>query len=436
MRILTIGSGGREHALVWALQKTSTRPLELFCAPGNAGIARDAECLPVAATDISALVQLVEEKKIDLTVVGPEAPLALGIVDEFKRRGLRIVGPESQAARLESSKAFAKDFMLRHRVPTARHRIAESFDEASAILESGEFGDNNATVVVKADGLAAGKGVIIAGSRAEAENAVRDLISGDTVSAEAARRIVIEEALSGREASLLLFSDGKDFRLMPAARDHKRVGENDTGPNTGGMGSITEASVLDRATLDRVVREIVEPTLQGAEDEGFPFRGVLFIGLMLTPDGPRVLEYNARFGDPETQAILVRLKSDLAEVFEAISETRLGQLEVNWSDDSSACVVLAARGYPAKPETGACIEGLDLAAQRGSAVVFHAATSRGANGEWLTAGGRVLSVTATGQTLGVALSRCYQAARDIHWEGMHYRRDIGQRTVLGAVSPG
>ena len=436
MRILTIGSGGREHALVWALQKTSTRPLELFCAPGNAGIAQDAECLPVVATDIPALVHLVEEKNIDLTIVGPEAPLALGIVNEFNRRGLRIVGPESQAARLESSKAFAKDFMLRHRIPTARHRIAESVEEASAILESGAFGGKDAPVVVKADGLAAGKGVIIAGSHAEAVSAVRELMTGDTVSAEAARRIVIEEALSGREVSLLLFSDGKDFRLMPSARDHKRVGENDTGPNTGGMGSITDASLLDRATLDRVVREVVEPTLQGAEDEGFPFRGVLFIGLMLTADGPRVLEYNVRLGDPETQAILVRLKSDLAEVFEAISEERLGQLDVNWSDDASACVVLAARGYPASPETGARIEGLDLAAQRDNAVVFHAATSRGANGEWLTAGGRVMSITATGQTLDVALSRCYQAAGDIHWDGLHYRRDIGQAPVFEAASLG
>jgi phosphoribosylamine--glycine ligase len=435
MRILTIGSGGREHALVWALRKTSTRPLELFCAPGNAGIALDAECLPVAATDIPALVQLVEEKKIDLTIVGPEAPLAVGIVDEFNRRGLRIVGPESQAARLESSKAFAKDFMLRHRVPTAHHRIAESFDEARVILESGEFGHKDTPVVVKADGLAAGKGVIIAGSRAEAVSAVRELMTGGTVSAEAARRIVIEEALSGPEASLLLFSDGRDFRLMPAARDHKRVGENDTGPNTGGMGSITDASVLDRATLERVVSEIVEPTLQGARDEGFPFRGVLFIGLMLTADGPRVLEYNVRLGDPETQAILVRLQSDLTEVFEAITEERLGRLEVNWSEDASACVVLAARGYPAKPETGARIEGLDLAAQRDNAVVFHAATSRGANSEWLTAGGRVMSVTSTGQTLDLAVSRCYQAVRDIHWEGLHYRRDIGQtsRRLTSAI---
>lgn len=426
MRILTIGSGGREHALVWALQKTSTRPLELFCAPGNAGIAQDAECLPIAANDISALVGAVEKKKIDLTVVGPEAPLAFGIVDEFNRRGLPIVGPDRRAACLESSKGFAKDFMLRHHVPTARYRVAESLDEAEAILESGEFGDTNGRVVVKADGLAAGKGVIIAASRAEAVRAARDLMTGETVSSEAARRIVIEEALSGREASLLLFSDGRDFRLMPAARDHKRVGENDTGPNTGGMGSITDASVLDRATIDRVVREVVEPTLQGARDEGFPFRGILFIGLMLTTDGPRVLEYNVRFGDPETQAILIRLKSDLAEVFKAISETRLGQLEVRWSDEASACVVLAARGYPAKPEIGARIEGLERAAQHENVALFHAATARGAEGEWLTAGGRVMSVTATGQTLDVALSRCYQAARDIHWDGIHYRRDIGR----------
>src|SRR6266478_5861073 len=345
MRILTIGSGGREHALVWALRKTSTRPLELFCAPGNAGIAQDAECRPVAANDTPALVQLVEEKKIDLTIVGPEAPLAVGIVDEFNRRGLRIVGPESQAARLESSKAFAKDFMLRHRVPTARYRTAESFDEGRAILESGEFGGKDAPVVVKADGLAAGKGVIIAGSRAEAVKAVRALMTGDTVSADAARRIVIEEALSGSEASLLLFSDGRDFRLMPAARDHKRVGENDTGPNTGGMGSITGGSVLDDAMRDNIVREIVEPTLLGARDEGFPFRGILFIGLMMTANGPRVLEYNVRFGDPETQAILVRLRTDLSEIFAAIERGTLGDVKVEWTNESSACVVLASGGY-------------------------------------------------------------------------------------------
>jgi phosphoribosylamine---glycine ligase len=425
MRILVIGSGGREHALIWALRRNSTQSLELFCAPGNAGIAQIAECIPVGVNDIAALASFSEASGIDLNIVGPEAPLAAGIVDEFERRGLRIVGPGRAAARLESSKAFAKDFMRRHQIPTARYRIASSADEALGILRSGEFGGEAAPAVVKADGLAAGKGVIVASSRSEAIKAVEDLVGG-AVNADAARRIIIEEALAGREVSLLLFSDGKDFRLMPASRDHKRVGESDTGPNTGGMGSITGAGILDDATRDRVVREVVEPTLQGARDEGFPFRGVLFVGLMLTSDGPRVLEYNVRFGDPETQAILVRLNSDLCEVFQAISETRLGQREIDWSDESSACVVLAARGYPAKPEIGSVIDGLALAEQSGEVVVFHAATSRGPNGEWLTAGGRVLGVTAKGETLDLALSRCHEAIANIHWDGMHYRRDIGR----------
>ncbi len=425
MRILVIGSGGREHALIWALRRHTTQPLELFCAPGNAGIAQMAECIPTGVNDIAALTSFSEASGIDLNIVGPEAPLAAGIVDEFERRGLRIVGPGREAARLESSKAFAKDFMRRHQIPTARYRIASSADEALEILRSGEFGGEAAPVVVKADGLAAGKGVIVAASRPEAIKAVEDL-AGGAVNADAMRRIIIEEALVGREVSLLLFSDGKDFRLMPASRDHKRVGENDTGPNTGGMGSITDAGILDDATRDRVVREVVEPTLQGSRDEGFPFRGVLFVGLMLTPEGPRVLEYNVRFGDPETQAILVRLNSDLCEVFQAISETRLGQLEIGWSDDASACVVLAARGYPAKPEIGSVIDGLALAEQGGNRAVFHAATSRGQNGEWLTAGGRVLGVTAKGETLDLALSRCYEAIANIHWDGMHYRRDIGR----------
>jgi phosphoribosylamine--glycine ligase len=424
MRILVIGSGGREHALIWALRRNSTQSLELFCAPGNAGIAQMAECIPAGVNDIAALASFSEASGIDLNIVGPEAPLAAGIVDEFERRGLRIVGPGRAAARLESSKAFAKDFMRRHQIPTARYRIASAADEALGILRSGEFGGEAAPVVVKADGLAAGKGVIVAASRSEAIKAVEDLVGG-AVNADAARRIIIEEALPGREVSLLLFSDGKDFRLMPASRDHKRVGENDTGPNTGGMGSITGAGILDDAMRDRVVREVVEPTLQGARDEGFPFRGVLFVGLMLTADGPRVLEYNVRFGDPETQAILVRLNSDLCEVFQAISETRLGQLEIDWSDEPSACVVLAARGYPAKPEIGSVIDGLALAEQSGDVVVFHAATSRGPNGEWLTAGGRVLGVTAKGETLDLALSRCYEAIANIHWDGMRYRRDIG-----------
>lgn len=430
MRILIIGGGGREHALIWALRKTSTRPLEVFCAPGNAGIAQIAECVPIGVDDLAGLAAYSKESGIDLNFVGPEAPLAAGIVDEFEKRGLRIVGPGREAARLESSKAFAKDFMRRHGIPTASYRIASSADEALNILRSGEFGGETAPVVIKADGLAAGKGVVVATSRAEAIKAIQDLLGG-AVSPEATRRIIVEEALTGREVSLLLFSDGKDFRLMPASRDHKRVGENDTGPNTGGMGSITDAGILDSATCAEVVRAVVEPTLRGSREEGFPFRGVLFVGLMLTPDGPRVLEYNVRFGDPETQAILMLLESDLAEIFEAISETRLGELEINWSNDSSACVVLAARGYPAKPDTGSVIEGLALADRRDHVAVFHAATARGPNQEWLTAGGRVLGITATGQTLEMALSRSYEAVGDVHWEGMHYRRDIGRSATPG-----
>lgn len=430
MRILVIGAGGREHALIWALRKTSTRPLEVLCAPGNAGIAQIADCVPIGVDDLAGLAAYSKESEIALNVVGPEAPLAAGIVDEFEKRGLPIVGPARAAARLESSKAFAKDFMGRHCIPTARYRTASSADDAIGILRNGEFGDDDTSVVVKADGLAAGKGVIVAPSRAEAIKAIAELVSG-AISAEATRRIIIEEMLTGREVSLLLFSDGKDFRLMPVSRDHKRAGENDTGPNTGGMGSITDAGILDDVTLAQIVRAVVEPTLRGARDEGFPFRGVLFIGLMLTADGPRVLEYNVRFGDPETQAILMRLTSDLTEIFRAISETRLGEIEINWSNDSSACVVLAARGYPAKPEIGSRIEGLTDREEIENVAVFHAATSRGPNGEWLTAGGRVLGVTATGANLELALARCYGAVARIHWDGMHYRRDIGRSAAPG-----
>jgi phosphoribosylamine--glycine ligase len=425
MRILVVGSGGREHALLWALRRNATRPLELFCAPGNAGIAEIAECLPISVNDIPALLSFSEKAQIELNIVGPEAPLAAGIVDEFEKRGLKIVGPGREAARLESSKAFAKDFMQRHSIPTARYRTAVTADEAKAILQSGEFGGHATPVVVKADGLAAGKGVIVAKSRAEALAAIDDLTNG-AISSEATKLIIIEEALTGREVSLLLFSDSKDFRLMPPSRDHKRVGDHDTGSNTGGMGSITGPEILDDTTLERIVAEVVEPTLRGARDEGFPFRGVLFVGLMLTPDGPRVLEYNVRFGDPETQAILMRLNSDLADIFQAISEERLREAKITWSNEPSACVVLAARGYPAKPETGSAISGLDALEHSGNVAVFHAATSRGPNGEWLTAGGRVLGVTAKGETLDLALSRCYGAIANIYWDGMHYRRDIGR----------
>ncbi|HEV2913455.1 MAG TPA: phosphoribosylamine--glycine ligase [Pyrinomonadaceae bacterium] len=431
MKVLVIGSGGREHALVWALGKRARRPLQIYCTPGNAGIGELADCVSISATDTAALARFAEEKKIDLTIVGGEAPLAAGIVDEFERRSLAIAGADRQAARLESSKVFAKDFMARHNVPTARYRVATSVRESQEILQSGEFGPADAPVVVKADGLAAGKGVVVARTRMEAMTAIDDMMTGGSVGADAARRVVIEEALEGSEASLLLFSDGRDYALMPAARDHKRVGENDTGPNTGGMGAITDAAVLDEATLKEVVRSAVEPTLAGARAEGFPFRGVLFIGLMLTPDGPRVLEYNVRFGDPEAQTILVRLKTDLVDIFEAVAHAGLSGVSIEWANESSACVVLAARGYPARPETGACIEGLERARTHEGVEIFHAGTSRSDAGDWLVAGGRVLGVTAAAASLNGALACCYGSAREIHWDGMHYRRDIGRFVEKG-----
>jgi len=425
MKILVIGSGGREHALIWALATTATRPLSLFCAPGNAGIAQHASCVAIDANDISALTTFAGEQGIDLTFVGGESPLAAGVVDAFQARGLAIVGPTKSAAALESSKAFAKDFMARHRIPTAAYHVASSVAEALTALAGGEFGSKDSPVVIKADGLAAGKGVVVASSHAEAAKAIDDLMVNHSAGSEAAAKIVIEEALSGPEVSLLLFADGRDFALMPAARDHKRIGENDTGPNTGGMGAVTDAGLIDESMLERIVHEIVEPTLAGARAEGFPFQGILFIGLMLTAAGPRVLEYNVRFGDPEAQAILVRLRSPLVDIFEAMRNQRLREIKPVWASGSSACVVLAARGYPQSPETGAAIKGLERAATRELVQIFHAGTRLSEAGNWLTAGGRVLGVTSTGDDLPQALNRCYGAVSDISWEGMQYRRDVG-----------
>ncbi|MGI8837583.1 MAG: phosphoribosylamine--glycine ligase [Pyrinomonadaceae bacterium] len=426
MKVLVIGSGGREHALIWALKHTSAVPLKLYCAPGNAGIAQLAECVDISANNHAALMDFVRAQGIDLTVVGPEAPLANGIVDEFENNGLKIIGPSRAAARLESSKAFAKEFMRRQQIPTADYVIANSGDEALQELRSGRFGNADAPIVVKADGLAAGKGVIVAASHAEAERAIAELLSGTLIAPEAATQILLEEALEGKEVSILLFADGADYALMPAARDHKRVGENDTGPNTGGMGAITDDSVVDAATLDRIVREVVQPTLNGAIKEGFPFRGILFIGLMLTEAGPKVLEYNVRFGDPETQAILIRLESDLFEIFQAMGDGRLKDIEVRWQEGSSACVVLASGGYPGSYQTGARIEGLDLVIVGPELQVFHAGTSWSEAGELATAGGRVLGVTARQASMDLALAQCYGAINHIDWPDKQYRRDIGR----------
>lgn len=423
MRILVVGSGGREHALCYAFSK-SPKVEKIFCANGNAGIAEVAECVPIKPDDIARLADFAEREKIHLTFPGGETSLALGIVDEFERRGLNIVGASKAAAQLEASKAFAKDFMARHGVPTAKYINAHSASFAALELESGDLGDAATPVVVKADGLAAGKGVVVAKDRAEALSAINDLAS--IVGSDAAERIVLEECLVGKEVSLLMFVDGENFALMPPVRDHKRIGEGDTGPNTGGMGTITDASLLTDEQIQTIIDTIIHPTLHGCIREGFPFRGILFLGLMLTVDGPKVLEYNVRFGDPETQAILVRLKTDLVNICEAMFVGRLADMNIEWEPGCTACVVLAAKGYPLAPQTGDVIHGLDSARKKENVVIFHSGTARNSTGEYVTAGGRVLGITAKGSDLLGALKNAYSAVGEISWKGMQYRRDIGK----------
>ena len=383
-----------------------------------------AELVDIRPDDISGLADLAAEKGIDLTFIGGETSLALGIVDEFEARGLKVIGVSKAAARLEASKSFAKDLMKRHGVPTAAYRTANSPNEAIEILRSGEFGDEKTPVVVKADGLAAGKGVVVAADRREAEDAINEL--QNLVGADAAASIVLEECLFGREVSLIMFCDGENFALMPPTRDHKRIGEGDTGPNTGGMGTITDDGLLSKEQTDEIIENVIEPTLRGCKEEGFPFRGILFLGLMMTDKGPKVLEYNVRFGDPETQSILVRLESDLVEICEAMIEGRLNEVEIKWKEGNSACVILASEGYPAKARTGDVINGVDDAAALPDITIFHAGTSRNENGDLITAGGRVLGVTSVGDDLDKALTKAYEAAGKISWPGMQYRRDIGK----------
>ena len=422
MNILVIGSGGREHAICWAFAKSS-RVKKIFCAPGNAGIGEIAECVPIRAEDIAALADLASAKGIDLTFVGGETPLALGIVDEFESRGLRIVGASKKAAELEASKAFAKDFMKRHSVPTAEFAVAHSAEEAISILESGKFGGPDSPVVIKADGLAAGKGVVVAANRAEGIAAIEELES--LAGTQAASRIVLEECLTGSEVSLIMFADGEDFALMPPTRDHKRIGEGDTGPNTGGMGTFTDASLLTDEQIEEISETIIRPTLRGCIAERFPFRGILFLGLMMTAAGPKLLEYNVRFGDPETQSIVVRLETDLVEICEAMLAGTLNEVDVTWKSGSSATIVLAAEGYPQDPRKGDRISGLEDLRADTALSVFHGGTVRNEAGEFITAGGRVLGVTANGGSLDSALSRAYSAAEAISWKGIQYRRDIG-----------
>ncbi|MCW5958952.1 MAG: phosphoribosylamine--glycine ligase [Pyrinomonadaceae bacterium] len=423
MKILVIGSGGREHALCYSFAK-SQRVSKIFCASGNAGIGEIAELVAIKPEDINALAVFAVENEIELTFVGGETPLALGIVDEFETCGLKIIGAGKRAAQLESSKSFAKDFMARHGIPTAKFATANSAENAAAILKSGKFGDENAPVVIKADGLAAGKGVIVAKNRSEAIEGIKSL--SETVGTQAAETIVLEECLLGREVSLIMFCDGKNFAPMPPARDHKRIGEGDTGPNTGGMGVITDSALLSADELEQIVETIVKPTLKGAESDGFPFSGILFLGLMMTPDGAKVLEYNVRFGDPETQAILVRLETDLVDICEAIHTQSLDKLLIDWKEGSSTCVVLATEGYPQNARTGDRIDGLENVLKHDEIVVFHAGTANNEAGEFITAGGRVLGITATARNLNGAIHRAYKAVNEIEWRGMQYRRDIGK----------
>ncbi len=415
MKILIVGSGGREHAIAWKF-KQSQATHQLFCANGNAGIAEIANCVDIKPHETNKLADFAETEKIDLTFVGGEVSLALGIVDEFEKRGLRIVGASKKAAQLEASKAFSKDFMFRHNIPTAKYKVAKSTVEAKQFLI--EFDES---VVVKADGLAAGKGVVVCENKLQAINAIDELES--LAGTEAMSQIVLEERLIGREVSLLLFCDGRNFALMPPVRDHKRIGEGDMGANTGGMGTVCDDSLLSAELTAKIINEIVKPTLKGCETEGFPFRGILFIGLMLTENGAKVLEYNVRFGDPETQSIMLGLETDLVEICNAILTQTLDKLEIVWKKGSSACVILAAENYPNKPKLGDKISGLENVK---NAEIFHGGTAKDENGNFITNGGRVLGVTATAENLTEALNLAYKSVDEISWNGMQFRRDIGK----------
>ena len=421
MKVLIFGSGGREHALAWAV-KRSARVTEVVCAPGNGGISQVARCIPVNLKDVDAMVRLVEAEQPALTIVGPELPLSLGIVDALQERGMRVFGPTRAAAMLESSKGFAKQFMQRHNIPTGNFAVCSS---AAEIVKAVEF--FHPPIVVKADGLAAGKGVIICLSRHTAVEAAQGLFTGALLG-EAAQQVVIEEFLEGDEVSFLCLSDGTHVAPLVPAQDHKRVGEGDTGPNTGGMGVYSTDDLLEPAMTEWILHHIAQPTIHGMAEEGNSFAGVLYIGLMMTARGPQVLEYNARFGDPETQALLVRLDSDLMDALESCVDGRLSKTELRWSPGAAACVVACSAGYPGSYKTGFPISGLGPAAQVPGVQVFHSGTAQ-VGGQFLTAGGRVLGVTAAGDSLKEALDRAYQAMAEIQFEGIYYRRDIAHRAL-------
>ncbi len=419
MKMLIIGSGGREHALTWKLRESQLME-EIYCAPGNAGIAQEAECLPVDVSRPMEVLELARQVRADLTVVGPEAPLVAGVVDEFERAGLTIVGPTQAAARLEGSKVFAKQFMQRHRIPTARFVVAEDLDQAIQGLAA-----LGLPAVIKADGLAAGKGVVVAHSQQEAEEALDQFMRRKTLGA-AGDRVVIEECLTGQEMSFILLTDGYGILPLPPTQDHKTLLDGDRGPNTGGMGAYSDDGILTESLRSDILRGIVAPTLAGMAAEGAAYRGFLYCGLMLTDTGPKVLEYNVRLGDPEAQPIMMRLRSDLAELLLAVRQGEVGGLDAHWSPNPAVCVVLASKGYPGQPETGQVITGYEAAEAMGGVKVFHSGT-RVQDHQLLTAGGRVLGVTAVADDLASAIQHAYTAAGKVHFEGMHYRKDIGAK---------
>jgi phosphoribosylamine--glycine ligase len=419
MKVLVIGSGGREHALVWKLRQ-SPRVSQVYCAPGNGGIGEEAECLPADVKSIDSLVTVANQVSPDLTIVGPELPLALGVVDEFNRRGWHIFGPSKAAAQLESSKSFAKEFLQRHHIPTAHFAICDSIDDVHEALP--HF---HAPVVVKADGLAAGKGVVICKTKEESASAAAEMLSGKTLGG-AGRRVVLEECLTGDELSFLVLSDGERVAPLVAAQDHKRIGDGDTGPNTGGMGAYSTPNIVDGQMTQWLLQHIARPVVAGMKAEGAEYKGILYCGLMMTARGPMVLEFNCRFGDPETQPILMRLESDLVEALEASIEGRVSEGDFRWSRDASVCVAISSGGYPGTFEVGKKILGLEDAAKVAGVKVFHAGTTRH-DGAFFTAGGRVLGVTARASDLKTAVDRVYAAASKIGFEGAYYRKDIAAK---------
>jgi len=421
MKVLIFGGGGREHALAWAIAK-NPRVTELICAPGNGGMAAIARLAPVSLSDLDAMMQVAVAEQADLTVVGPELPLSLGLVDALRLRGMKVFGPTQAAAMLETSKSFAKRFLQRHQIPTANYAVCSSLAETEKAIEF-----FHAPLVVKADGLAAGKGVIICQSKKAALEAASGLFSGKLLGSQE-QQLVIEEFLQGEEVSFLCLTDGEHITPLVPAQDHKRIGEGDTGPNTGGMGVYSTDSILEPQMQEWIMHHIARPTVRGMAQEETPFAGVLYIGLMMTARGPQVLEFNARFGDPETQAILLRLESDLLEALEACVDGTLSEVDLRWKPGASACVIASSGGYPGSFRTGFVITGLEEAAKIPGVQVFHSGTAL-AGGQLHTSGGRVLGVCAAASTLNEALSQAYQAMDAIHFEGKYIRRDIGNKAL-------